>query len=78
MPKESLYALIGVYQAQIEWLITQATELESGERQILSSLRGKQIDLPQTPPRDIEVARTTCRPFWKPTKGSTRKAPEAH
>jgi len=45
MPKASLYALIGAYQAQIEWLITQATELECGERKITGQLNRHEIDL---------------------------------
>ena len=45
MPKASLYALIAAYQAQIEWLITQATELESGERKVMAHVRGQDIDL---------------------------------
>ena len=45
MPQASLYALIAAYQAQIEWLITQATELESGERKVMAHVRGQDIDL---------------------------------
>ena len=48
MPKASLYAMIGAYQAQIEWLITQATEFESGERKITGQLNRHEIDLSAT------------------------------
>ena len=48
MPKASLYAMIGAYQAQIEWLITQATEFESGERKITGQLHRHEIDLSAT------------------------------
>jgi hypothetical protein len=37
--------MIAAYQAQIEWLITQATEFESGERKLMAQMRGKDIDL---------------------------------
>jgi len=45
MPQASLHALIHAYQAQIEWLITQATEFESGERKLTGGMRGKEVDL---------------------------------
>jgi len=45
MPQASLNALIVAYQAQIGWLLTQAAELESGERWVCGKMRGKKIDL---------------------------------
>ena len=48
MPKASLYALIAAYQSQIEWLITQATEIESGARKITGQLHRHEIDLSDT------------------------------
>ena len=45
MPKASLQALILAYQAQIDWLLFQATEFESGERKLMAQMRGKEIDL---------------------------------
>jgi hypothetical protein len=45
MPQASLNALIVAYQAQIDWLLTQAAEFESGERWVCGKMRGKKIDL---------------------------------
>ena len=45
MPQASLNALIVAYQAQIDWLLTQAAEFESGERKLTGGMRGKEIDL---------------------------------
>jgi len=45
MPQASLNALVAAYQAQIDWLLTQAAEFESGERKIVAQMRGKEIDL---------------------------------
>jgi hydroxymethylpyrimidine/phosphomethylpyrimidine kinase len=45
MPQASLNALIVAYQAQIDWLLTQATELESGERKLTGQMRGTEVDL---------------------------------
>ena len=45
MPQASLNALVAAYQAQIDWLFTQAAEFESGERKIVAQMRGKEIDL---------------------------------
>jgi len=45
MPHASLHALVVAYQAQIDWLITQAAEFESGERKLIAKMRGKEIDL---------------------------------
>ena len=45
MPQASLQALIGAYQAQINWLLTQAGEFESGERKLMGQMRGGEMDL---------------------------------
>jgi hypothetical protein len=45
MPQASLHALVGAYQTQIDWLLTQAAEFESGERKVVAKMRGKEIDL---------------------------------
>ena len=45
MPQVSLQALIAAYQTQIDWLLTQAAEFESGERKLTGGMRGKEVDL---------------------------------
>ena len=45
MPQASLHALIVAYQAQIDWLLTQAAEFEGGERKLMAQMRGTEIDL---------------------------------
>ena len=45
MPQASLQALIVAYQAQVDWLLVQATEFESGERKVLGRMCGTEIDL---------------------------------
>jgi hypothetical protein len=45
MPKASLHALIVAYRAQIDWLLTQAAEFESGDRKITGRIGGKEVDL---------------------------------
>jgi hypothetical protein len=45
MPQTSLNALVVAYQAQIDWLIAQAAEFESGDRKIVAKMRGQEIDL---------------------------------
>ena len=45
MPQASQDALVAAYQAQIDWLLTQAAEFETGHRQLLAGMRGKEIDL---------------------------------
>jgi hypothetical protein len=44
MPQASLHALIVAYQAQIDWLLTQAAEFESGERKLTAQMRGTEVD----------------------------------
>ena len=45
MPQASLHALIVAYQAQIEWLLTQAEEFETGQRKVTGRIGGKEVDL---------------------------------
>jgi hypothetical protein len=45
MPTASLHALISAYQAQIEWLLIQAEEFESGLRKVSGRVGGKEVDI---------------------------------
>jgi len=45
MPKASLHALIVAYQAQIDWLIAQAADFESGARKVTGRIGGKDVDI---------------------------------
>ena len=45
MPKASLHALIVAYQAQIDWLIAQAADFESGARKVTGRIGGKEVDI---------------------------------
>ena len=45
MPKASLHALIIAYQAQIDWLIAQAADFESGARKVTGRIGGKDVDI---------------------------------
>lgn len=45
MPQASLHALLVAYQAQIDWLLTQAQEFESGQRKVLGRIGGKEVDI---------------------------------
>jgi len=45
IPQASLHALLAAYNEQINWLLTQAKEFESGERKLSGQMRGKEIDL---------------------------------
>jgi hypothetical protein len=45
MPLASLHALINAYQAQIEWLLIQAEEFESGQRKVSGRIGGKEVDI---------------------------------
>jgi hypothetical protein len=45
MPKASLHALIVAYQAQIDWLIAQAADFESGARKVTGRIGGKELDI---------------------------------
>jgi len=45
MPQASLHALLVAYQAEIDWLLAQAADFESGQRKVTGQMRGKDIDL---------------------------------
>ena len=45
MPQASLNALIAAYQAQIDWLLVQAAEFESGQRWVCGKIGGKAVDI---------------------------------
>jgi len=45
MPQASLQALVSAYQAQIEWLLFQAEEFESGLRKVFGRIGGKEVDI---------------------------------
>jgi hypothetical protein len=45
MPQASLIALLDAYQAQIDWLLRQAAEFESGERKLWGRIGGKEVDI---------------------------------
>lgn len=45
MPQASLHALISAYEAQIEWLLIQAQEFESGLRKVSGRVAGKEVDI---------------------------------
>lgn len=45
MPQASLHALLVAYQAEIDWLLTQAEQFEMGDRKVLARMRGDEIDL---------------------------------
>jgi hypothetical protein len=45
MPQASLKALIDAYQAQINWLLAQAAEFDSGQRKVSGRIGGKEADI---------------------------------
>jgi len=45
MPQASLNALIVAYRIQINWLLTQAVEFESGQRKLSGRIWGKEVDI---------------------------------
>ena len=45
MPQASLNAMVVAYQAQIDWLIAQAEEFESGQRKVSGRLGGNEVDI---------------------------------
>lgn len=45
MPLASLHAIIAAYQAQIDWLLAQAEEFESGQRKVSGHLGGNEVDI---------------------------------
>jgi len=45
MPEASRRALLDAYHAQIEWLLTQAEEFETGQRKVSGRLGGQEVDI---------------------------------
>ena len=45
MPQAALDALLLAYQHQVDWLLAQANEFESGARKTVAHMRGKELDL---------------------------------
>ena len=45
MPEASLNAMIVAYRAQIDWLLTQAEEFESGQRKVSGKIGGQAVDI---------------------------------
>ena len=45
MPQAALSAIIVAYQAQIDWLLVQAEEFESGQRRVCGKIAGKDVDI---------------------------------
>jgi hypothetical protein len=45
MPQASLHALMVAYQVQIDWLLIQAQEFESGQRKVSGRIGGKDVDI---------------------------------
>jgi hypothetical protein len=45
MPQASLNALIVAYQAQIDWLLVQAEEFETGQRKAFGKVGGEDVDI---------------------------------
>ncbi|HWY64322.1 MAG TPA: hypothetical protein VNX61_03840 [Rhizomicrobium sp.] len=45
MPQASLNALLVAYRAEIDWLLTQAVEFETGQRKLTGRIGGKEVDL---------------------------------
>jgi hypothetical protein len=45
MPQASLNALKIAYQAQIDWLLVQAEEFDSGLRKVTAKVAGKEVDI---------------------------------
>ena len=45
MPQASLNAMVAAYQAQIDWLLVQAEEFETGQRRVSGSIGGKDVDI---------------------------------
>jgi hypothetical protein len=47
MPQASLNALLVAYRSQIDWLLAQAEEFESGQRKVAGRVVGKEVDISQ-------------------------------
>jgi hypothetical protein len=45
MPEASLNAMMVAYRAQIDWLLAQAEEFESGLRKITGRVGGQDVDI---------------------------------
>ena len=45
MPQASFNALMAAYHAQIDWLLTQAEEFESGQRKVSGKIAGHEVDI---------------------------------
>ena len=45
MPQASLNAMLVAYQAQIDWLLVQAEEFETGQRKVSGSIGGRDVDI---------------------------------
>lgn len=45
MPQASLMALLDAYQSQIDWLLRQAHEFETGERKLSGRIGGQEVDI---------------------------------
>jgi len=45
MPQASLNALVSVYRDHMNWLDSQATEFERGERKVSARIGGKEVDI---------------------------------
>jgi hypothetical protein len=45
MPEASLNAMIVASRAQIDWLLTQAEEFESGQRKVSGKIGGQAVDI---------------------------------
>jgi hypothetical protein len=45
MPQASLNALLVAYHAQIDWLLAQAAEFETGQRKVSGKIGGKEVDI---------------------------------
>ena len=45
MPLASLNALLVAYHAQVEWLLAQAEEFETGQRKVIGKVGGNDVDI---------------------------------
>ena len=45
MPQAALDALLIAYRAQIDWLLTQASEFGTGQRKLSGRIGGKEVDI---------------------------------
>jgi len=47
MPQASLKAFVRSYRAQIDWLLAQAEEFDSGQHKVTGRVAGKEVDVSQ-------------------------------